>query len=86
MYRFIKVLLLVSVLLLQLPTVGLAQPMQPQPFDPLSAVTLTDASRLMNEIDTIIKLQAVLQAQKAWWEDACRSTPECGGPKPEAQK
>ena len=54
--------------------------------DALTIVATTDAARLMNELDAIMKQYGVLKGQASYWEDACKSTPGCGGQKPEEVK
>jgi len=57
-----------------------AQQAQPLPqLSDLVPVLATDATRLVNEINLLTRLAQGFEGQAAYWQDACRSTPECGG-------
>lgn len=60
-------------------TPALAQSSPPPKLPDLAPVLATDASRVVNELVAMIKLAQAAEATAAYWEDACRSTPECGG-------
>lgn len=46
----------------------------------LLPVLSTDAARMANELTALMKAAQDAEAKAAYWQDACRSTPECGGP------
>lgn len=46
----------------------------------LLPVLSTDAARMANELTALMKAAQDAQARAEYWQDACKSTPECGGP------
>jgi len=68
----------IALLVLLLSDYALGQEGLP-PLNAIVAVSATDAGRLINDMDAIMKQSKALEAKASYWEDACKSTLECGG-------
>ena len=49
------------------------------PFSNLAPVVATDVSRTAAEIGLLLKVARESEARAVYWEDACKSTSQCGG-------
>lgn len=66
-----------AMFLIGLLSAAQAQAQAPRLSD-LAPIMATDASRTVNEMMALIKLAQAAEAKAAYWEDACRSTVQCG--------
>lgn len=45
----------------------------------ITAINKMDAGRLMTDIGALLEAAKEFEGKALYWEDACRSTAECGG-------
>lgn len=69
--RFVAALLLMTV-------PAMAQTPLPD-FSTVSPVIATDVNRVAAELTVLLKIAQDAEARAAYWQNACKSTPECGG-------